>query len=37
MTIFAATKFIKLCIAVKILKGFYFQYQTEALPHGESL
>ena len=22
---------------MKILKGFYFQYQTEALPYGESL
>ena len=22
---------------MKILKGFYFQYQTEALPHGEPL
>ena len=31
------TKIKRLCIAVKILKGFYFQYQTEALPHGESL
>lgn len=35
MNPFTSTKFKELCIAVKFLKGFYFQYQTETLPYGD--
>lgn len=30
-------KILKLCIIVKVLKNFYFQYQIKVLLHGEFL
>lgn len=36
-SIFAANKILEIMYSSEALERFYFQYQTEALPHGESL
>ncbi len=36
-SIFAANKILKFMYSSEDLERFYFQYQTETLPHGESL
>ena len=37
MTTFAANQIYRIMYSSEDLERFYFQYQTEALPHGESL
>ena len=36
-SIFAANQILRIMYSSEDLESFYFQYQTEALPHGESL
>ena len=36
-SIFAASKFLEFMYSSEDLERFYFQYQTAAFPHGESL
>ena len=36
-SIFAANKILRIMYSSEDLERFYFQYQSEALPHGESL